>query len=151
MGIPILHYQKQLQRIRMTDQPAICKTDLLLYCSKPSEANQRPLAKPLDLKLFLVIRNGQTKGLIQLQRHIYKKVMFWGEKSKPHQFHYMAIEVKIGPPIATRGCMLWAPFLVWYLRVPIGTTKRVGSPIQAISIFDATLVYSKVYIQVYMY
>ena len=125
--IPILQHQKKFQRIRMSDRPAICKTDLLLYCSKPAEVTPRPLAKPLDLKLFLVIRNGQTKGLIQLQRHIYKNVMFWGEKSKPHQFHYIAIEVKIGPPIATRGCMLWAPFLVWYLRVPIGTTKRVGS------------------------
>ena len=65
--------------------------------------------------------------------------MFWLEKSKPYQFYYIAIEVQIGPPMASPGCMLWGPFLVWYLRVPIGTTKRVGSPIQAISIFDATL------------
>ena len=73
MGIPILHYQKQLQRIRMTDQPAICKTDLLLYCSKQSEAIQRPLAKPLGLKLFFVMVNVQTNGLIQLQPHLYKE------------------------------------------------------------------------------
>ena len=66
-------------------------------------------------------------------------MLFWREKSKPHQFYYIAIEVQIGPPMASPGCMLWGPFLVWYLRVPIGTTKRVGSPIQAISIFDATL------------
>ena len=60
--------------------------------------------------------------------HIFtEKMLFWREKFKPHQFHYIAIEVKIGPPMAGPGCMLWAPFLVWYLRVPIGTTKRVGS------------------------
>ena len=68
--------------------------------------------------------------------------MFWLEKSKPYQFYYIAIEVQIGPPMASPGCMLWGPFLVWYLRVPIGTTKWVGSPIQAISIFEITLRYT---------
>ena len=65
-----------------------------------------------------------------LGSHIFiEKNAVLAQKSKPHQFYYIAIVVKIGPPIATRGCMLWAPFLVWYLRVPIGTTKRVGSQI----------------------
>ena len=73
IGITILHHQKQLQRIPMSDQPAIRKTDLLLYCSKQSEAIQRPLAKPLGLKLFFVMVNVQTNGLIQLQPHLYKE------------------------------------------------------------------------------
>ena len=71
--IPILQHQKKFQRIRMSDRPAICKTDLLLYCSKQSEAIQRPLAKPLSLKLFFVMVNVQTNGLIQLQPHLYKE------------------------------------------------------------------------------
>ena len=30
--------------------------------------------------------------------HIFtEKMLFWREKFKPHQFHYIAIEVKIGP------------------------------------------------------
>ena len=68
-----------------------------------------------------------------------KKLMFWLEKSKPYQFYYIAIEVKIGPPIATWGCMLWAPFLVWDLGVSIGSTKRLGSSIWGISVFTDTL------------
>ena len=68
-----------------------------------------------------------------------KKLMFWRKKFKPHQFHYIAIEVKIGPPMAGPGWKLWAPFLVWYLRVPIGTTKRVSSPIWGFFIFKITL------------
>ena len=73
IGITILQHQKQLQRVRMSEQSAICKTDLLLYCSKQSEAIQRPLAKPLGLKLFFVMVNVQTNGLIQLQPHLYKE------------------------------------------------------------------------------
>ena len=73
IGITILQHQKQLQRVRMSDQSAISKTDLLLYCSKQSEAIQRPLAKPLSLKLFFVMVNVQTNGLIQLQPHLYKE------------------------------------------------------------------------------
>ena len=73
IGITILQHQKQLQRVRMSDQSAISKTDLLLYCSKQSEAIQRPLAKPLSLKLFFVMVNVQTNCLIQLQPHLYKE------------------------------------------------------------------------------
>ena len=73
IGLTILQHQKQLQRIPMSDQPAIRITDLLLYCSKQSEAIQRPLAKPLGLKLFFVMVNVQTNGLIQLQPHLYKE------------------------------------------------------------------------------
>ena len=73
IGLTILQHQKQLQRIPMSDQPAIRKTDLLLYCSKQSEANQRPLANPLGLRLFLVMMYDQTNRLIQLQRHINKE------------------------------------------------------------------------------
>ena len=139
--IPILQHQKKFQRIRMSDRPAICKTDLILYCNKPVEATPRPRAKHLALKHFWVVTNGQTNGLIQLQPHICKGTGVLARKSKPHQFHYIAIIVKIGPPMAGPGCMLWGPFLVWYLRVPIGTTKRVGSPIQAIFISEITLQY----------
>ena len=145
---PILQHQKKFQRIRMSDRPAICKTDLLLYCSKPAEVTPRPLAKPLGLKLFWVERNGQTNDLIQWQPHICKDTDVLAWKSKPHQFHYIAIEVQIGPPMAGPGCMLWGPFLVWYLRVPIGTTKRVGSPIQAIFIFEITLMFIMIIILV---
>ena len=73
IGMVILHHQKKLESVKLSDRPAIVETDLLLYCSKQSEAIQRPLAKPLGLKLFFVMVNVQTNCLIQLQPHLYKE------------------------------------------------------------------------------
>ena len=48
IGMVILHHQKKLESVSLSDRPAIVETDLLLYCSKPREANWRPIPKPLS-------------------------------------------------------------------------------------------------------
>ena len=48
IGMVILHHQKKLESVKLSDRPAIVETDLLLYCSKPRKANWRPLPKALS-------------------------------------------------------------------------------------------------------
>ena len=48
IGMVILHHQKKLESVSLSDRPAIVETDLLLYCSKPCEANWRPITKALS-------------------------------------------------------------------------------------------------------
>ena len=48
IGMVILHHQKKLESVSLSDRPAIVETDLLLYCSKPREANWRPIPKALS-------------------------------------------------------------------------------------------------------
>ena len=86
--------------------------------------------------------HGHTNIMEVLQPDIWKETVNLREKFKPHNFHYIAIVVKIGPPIAARGWNLWGPFLVWYLWVPICSTQRFCSSIWKIFGNGATLTIS---------
>ena len=122
IGMVILHHQKKLESVILSDRPAIVETDLLLYCSKQREANWRPLHKPLSNKHIFLLIHSQTNGLLHLHHFICTETTPFARKSKPHQFCLINIEVKFRARIARRSRKLGAPFFVWILWVPIGMT-----------------------------
>ena len=141
----MLHHQKKLESVSLSDQPAIFETDLLLHYSKPREAKWRSRHTPLSNKHTFLLIHGQTNGFVHLQPFIYTETTYFARKFKPHQFCLIAIVVKFRARIARRARKLGAPFFVWYLLVPIGITKTSQSQIQVIFRFGATLVCSILY------
>ena len=49
IGMVMLHHQKKLESVSLSDQPAIFETDLLLHYSKRREAKWRSQYTPSDL------------------------------------------------------------------------------------------------------
>ena len=109
IGMVILHHQKKLESVILSDRPAIVETDLLLYCSKQREANWRPLHKPLSNKHIFLLIHSQTNGLLHLHHFIYTETTPFARKSKPHHYRSKISRADSTPVTQARGpifCMV---------------------------------------------